>query len=172
MAKTAELANQMRQLHDRFGSTERQNRMLKDQRQSHLEELQSRRGSEDKQQSSYAVNSITPQKHMSVITDGAVRIVALLNSEKKSGDRSATVEGHNLETKALRVKVKVYLGDETVAVIIMSWYPVIGNMTPFWRHCIRGFKESVSIQPPLSAAMTDRSDIEQSNHPRTTQSIG
>ena len=37
--KTAKLTNQLRQLHDTFGSTERQNRMLKDQLQSHQDEL-------------------------------------------------------------------------------------------------------------------------------------
>ena len=40
--KAAERTDEMRRLHDRFGSTERQNRMLKDQLQSHLVELQSR----------------------------------------------------------------------------------------------------------------------------------
>jgi predicted nucleic acid-binding Zn-ribbon protein len=124
--KTAELTNQMRRLHDRFGSTERQNRMLKDQLQSHLDELQSRRA-DDRQRSSYAVNSSTRLKHTSVITDDAVRIVALLNSEifqaaaclsdKNFGDRSATVEGHNLEIEALRVKVKEYLGDDMVTLL-------------------------------------------------------
>ncbi|EDR06453.1 uncharacterized protein LACBIDRAFT_300148 [Laccaria bicolor S238N-H82] len=124
--KTAELTNQMRRLHDRFGSTERQNRMLKDQLHSHLDELQSRR-TDDRQRSSVAVNSTTRLKHMSVIRDDAVRIVALLNSEifqaaaslsdKNFGDRSATIEGHNLETEALQVKVKEYLGDELVTVL-------------------------------------------------------
>ena len=124
--KTAKLSNQMRRLHDGFGSKERQNRMLKDQLQSHLDELQSRR-TDDRQRSSHAVNSTTRLKHMSVIRDDAVRIVALLNSEifqaaaslsdKNFGDRSATVEGHNLETEALRVKVKEYLGDELVTVL-------------------------------------------------------
>ncbi|EDR07696.1 smc-domain containing protein [Laccaria bicolor S238N-H82] len=124
--KTTELTNQMRRLHDRFGSTERQNRMLKDQLQSHLDELQSRRA-DDRQPSSYAVNSATRLKHTSVVTDDAVRIVALLNSEifqaaaclsdKDFGDRSATVEGHNLEVEALRVKVKEYLGDDMVTVL-------------------------------------------------------
>ena len=117
--RTADLTNQMRRLHDRFGSTERQNRMLKDQVQSHLDKLQSRRA-DDRQQSSYAVNSTTRLKHTSVITDDTVRIIAFLNSEtfhagaclseKNFGDRSATVEGHNLETEALRVQVKGYLG--------------------------------------------------------------
>ena len=124
--KTAELTNQMRRLHDRFGSTERQNRMLKDQLQSHLDELQSRRV-DDRQRSSYGVNPTTRLKHTSVITDDAVRIIALLNSEifqaaaclsdKNFGDRSATVEGHDLEREALRVKVKEYLGDEMVTVL-------------------------------------------------------
>ena len=100
--------------------------MLKDQLQSHLDELHSRRA-DDRQRSPYAVNSTTRQKHTSVITDDAVRIVALLNSEifqaaaclsdKNFGDRSATVEGHNLETEALRVKVKEYLGDDMVTVL-------------------------------------------------------
>jgi len=124
--KTAELTNQMRRLHDRFGSTERQNRMLKDQLQSHLDELQSRRA-DGSQRSSYAVNSTTRLKHTSVITDDAVGIVALLNSEifqaaaclsdKNFGDRSATIEGHNVEIEALRVNVKEYLGYDMVTVL-------------------------------------------------------
>ena len=93
--------------------------MLKDQVQSHLDKLQSRRA-DDRQQSSYAVNATTRLQHTSVITDDTVRIIAFLNSEtfhagaclseKNFGDRSATVEGHNLETEALRVEVKGYLG--------------------------------------------------------------
>ena len=104
--------------------------MLKDQLQSHLDELQSRRA-DDRQRSSYAANSITRLKHTSVIRDDAVRIVALLNSEifqaaaslsdKNFGDRSATVEGHNLVTEALRVKVKEYLGEEMVTVLESAW---------------------------------------------------
>ena len=66
--KTAELTDQMRRLHDRFGSTERQNRMLKYQLQSHLDKLQSR-PVDDSQRSSYAVDSTTLLKHASVITD-------------------------------------------------------------------------------------------------------
>ena len=117
--RTADLTIQMRRLQGRFGSTGRQNRMLKDQVQSHLDKLQSRRA-DDRQQSSYAVNSTTRLQHTSVITDDTVRIIAFLNSEtfhagaclseKNFGDRSATVEGHNLETEALRVEVKGYLG--------------------------------------------------------------
>ena len=38
-------------------------------------------------------------------------------SDKNFGDRSAMVEGHNLETEALRVKVKEYLGDEMVTAL-------------------------------------------------------
>ena len=91
--------------------------MLKDQLQSHLDELQSR-PIDDSQRSSYAVDSTTGLKHTSVITDDAVCIVALLNMEIFQpaawifGDRSTTVEGHNLETEALLVKMKEYLGDE------------------------------------------------------------
>ena len=64
-------------------------------------------------------------KHTSVITNDAVRIVASLNmerfqvaaclSDKNFGDRFATVEGHDLKTKALLVNMKEYLGDEMVA---------------------------------------------------------
>ena len=55
--KAAELTDQMRRLHDKFGSTtERQNRMLKDQLQSHLDELQSR-PVDDRYRPSYAVDS-------------------------------------------------------------------------------------------------------------------
>ena len=36
-------------------------------------------------------------------------------SDKMFGDRSATVGAHNLETEALVVKMKEYLGDEMVA---------------------------------------------------------
>jgi len=124
--KTAELTDQMRRLHDRFGSTERQNRMLKDQLQSHLDELQSRRA-DDRQLPSYDANSTTRLKHTSVITDDAVGIIALLNSEifqaaaclsdKNFGDRSAAVEGHNVEIEALRVNVKEYLGNDMVTVL-------------------------------------------------------
>ena len=53
---------------------------MKDQLQSHLDELQSR-PIDDGQRSSYAVDSTTGLKHTSVITDDAVRIVALLNME-------------------------------------------------------------------------------------------
>ena len=35
-------------------------------------------------------------------------------SDKNFDDRSATVEGHNLETEALLVKMKEYLEDELV----------------------------------------------------------
>ena len=72
--KTAELTEQMRRLHDRFGSTERQIKGAA------LDELQSRRV-DDRQRSSYAVDSTTWLKHTSVITDDLVRIVALLNME-------------------------------------------------------------------------------------------
>ena len=58
-------------------------------------------------------------KHTSVITDHTLRIVALLNMEifqaaacltdKNFGDRSATVEGQNLEKEVLSVKMKEYL---------------------------------------------------------------
>ena len=87
---------------------------MKDQLQSHLDELQSR-PVDDRQRSAYAVDSTTLLKHASVITDDAVRIVALLNmeifqaaaclSDKNFGDRSTTVEGHNLETESLLVKI-------------------------------------------------------------------
>ena len=85
-----------------------------------LDELQSR-PADDRQRSTYAVDSTTWLKRTSVITDDAVRIVALLNmeifqaaaclSDKNFGD---TVEGHNLETEALLVKMKEYLEDELV----------------------------------------------------------
>ena len=97
--------------------------MLKDQVQSHLDKLQSRRA-DDRQRSSYTVNSTIRLKHTGVITADTVRTIAFLNSEtfhaaaclseKNFGDRSATVERHNLETEALRAKVKEYLGDEMV----------------------------------------------------------
>ena len=89
--------------------------MLKGQLQLHLAELQSHRV-DDGQRSSYPVNSTTGLKHTSVITDDAVRIVALLNmeifqvapssclSDKNIGDRSTAVEGRNLETEALLVR--------------------------------------------------------------------
>ena len=97
----------MRRLHDRFGSTKRQNRRTS-----------SGRPVDDGQRSSYAVavDSTTGLKHTSIITDDAVCIVALLNMEifqaaacltdKNFGDRSATVEGHNVETEVLLVKLK------------------------------------------------------------------
>ena len=92
--------------------------------QSHLYELQSH-PVDDRQRSSYAVDSATWLKHTSVITDDAVCIVAMLNnmeifqpaaclSDKNFGDRSAMVEGHNVETEALLEKMKEYLGDEMV----------------------------------------------------------
>ena len=87
---------------------------IKDQLQLHLDELQSP-PVDDSQWSSYVVDYITWLKH-SVITDDAVGIVALLNmkifqaapclSDKNFGDMSTTVEGHNLETEALLVKMK------------------------------------------------------------------
>lgn len=69
--KTTELASQMRRLHDRVGWTERQNWMLNDRLQSHLDELQSH-GADDRQRSSYAIDSTTWLKHTSVISDDAV----------------------------------------------------------------------------------------------------
>ena len=40
--------------------------------------------------------------------------VAACLSDKNFEDRSTTVEGHNLETEALLVKMKEYLEDELV----------------------------------------------------------
>ena len=80
-----------------------------------LDELKSRRV-DDRQRSSYAVDSTTLLKHTCVITNDAVRIVALLNmetfeaaaclSDKNSGDMFTTVEGHNVDTEVLLVKLK------------------------------------------------------------------
>ena len=72
--RTAKLTDQMRLLHDRVGSTERQIEGPA------LDELQSRRV-DDRQRPSYAVDSTAWLKHTSVITNDAVRIVALLNME-------------------------------------------------------------------------------------------
>ena len=96
---------------------------MRDQLQSHLDALQSR-PVDDRQRCSYAVDSATWLKHTSVIPDDVVRIIALLKmeifqaaaclSDKNFGDRSTTVEGHNLETEAFLVKMKEYLEDELV----------------------------------------------------------
>ena len=98
--------------------------MLKDQLQLYLDKLQSRRV-DNRQQSSYAVDSTTRLKHMSVITDNAVCIVTLLNAEifqaaatclsdKHLVERSNMVKGHKLEKEVLLVKMKEYLEDELV----------------------------------------------------------
>ena len=88
-----------------------------------MDELQSR-PVDDRQRSSYAVDYTTLLKHTSVITVDMVCVIAVLNmqifqaaaslSDKNFGDTSTTVEGHNLETEALVVKMKEYLEDELV----------------------------------------------------------
>ena len=65
----------MRRLHDGFVSTEWQNRMLKDQLQLYLDKLQSCQV-DNRQRSSYTVDSTTRLKQTSIITDNAVCMVA------------------------------------------------------------------------------------------------